>query len=142
MNEPHHDSGLVIVVDYEFAAVERLVASGATGVAPRGRVYTLHRVVAEDPLLDTAVEHVIRGAWEINARRSSHPDFTATVGRKLKPLCVRYRRDPGARGLCRISTKLCRWCRGAGSRLQIETLFRANCGLKGHKGAPHTQKQR
>jgi hypothetical protein len=36
---------------------------------------------AEDqPLLDTAVAH----AWEINPRRSSHPDFCATSGPKTQ----------------------------------------------------------
>jgi hypothetical protein len=30
------------------------------------------------------LSHVIPGAWEINPRRSSHPDFCATSGPKTQ----------------------------------------------------------
>jgi hypothetical protein len=39
---------------------------------------------------------MIPGAWEINPRRSSDPDFCANSGRKLRSFCVMYRRDPNA----------------------------------------------
>jgi hypothetical protein len=46
----------------------------------------------------TAVEHVKWCAWEIDARRSSHPDFSVHSGSETQAIVckVTYRRDPSA----------------------------------------------